>query len=275
MIAGIVIIVAVAAAAAGLAWWLVFETEGVYLGRRVVVWLYDVNANRYDRIKKLVPEYEQWLLARPLLHRIAPHRSPLVLDVATGTGRLPLALLQTDTFQGHVIGLDLSRKMLFKAAVKLGGDPRASLVWSPAVDLPFADDTFDVVTCLEALEFMDREAALGELIRVLRPGGLLLITNRMTKWMPGKTWTDDGLADLLFDGGMASVETELWQVDYTKVWATKAGEALPRGARPLEEILCCPHCGAKAITRDEGRLLCTACGTAIPTGEDGVIEVAG
>ena len=46
-------------------------------------------------------------------------------------------------------------------------------------DLPFADGTFDVVTCLEAMEFMSRrDHCLHEMLRVLRPGGLLFISNR-------------------------------------------------------------------------------------------------
>ena len=102
---------------------------------------------------------------------------PLVLDVATGTGRLPLTLLEQGDFRGRVIGLDLSRKMLFQAAVNLAHHAgHYDLVWHTAMDLPFPNDTFDLVTCLEAWEFLPRPVeALRQMIRVLRPGGWLLM----------------------------------------------------------------------------------------------------
>jgi len=78
----------------GLGWWLLIESEGVYLGRRVVIWLYDLYAGRYDDIKHFRQDYDHLFLAQPLMQRIAPNRAPLVLDVASGTARLPLALLR-------------------------------------------------------------------------------------------------------------------------------------------------------------------------------------
>jgi ubiquinone/menaquinone biosynthesis C-methylase UbiE len=166
--------------AAAALWWLLISTEGVYLGRRVVIGLYDLYARRYDRIKQYDPDHERTFLARPILDHIPHVRAPLVLDVATGTGRLPLVLLEQPTFQGRIVALDLSRKMLTIAATRLKGyDSRVSLMHHPAESLPFPDDTFDLVTCIEALEFMAHPlAVLRELVRVLRPDGLLVITNR-------------------------------------------------------------------------------------------------
>lgn len=209
-----------------LGWWLIVASEGVYLGRRVVIWLYDIYAHRYDAIKHYRWEYEHMFLAQPLMEKIAPLTFPLVLDVATGTGRLPLALLHHAHFEGQVIALDLSWKMLRIAAEKLDGVAGVSLLWCPAERLPFPNDTFNVVTCLEALEFMtEPENVLAELVRVLRPGGLLLITNRIsTKLMPGKTWSDEQVFDLMDNYGIEDVEIEIWQVDYNKVWGRKKGK---------------------------------------------------
>ena len=67
------------------AWWLIIPTEGVYLGRRAVIWLYDRFAHRYDGVKNYYREYEQMYLAQPIMESISPHKSPLILDVATGT----------------------------------------------------------------------------------------------------------------------------------------------------------------------------------------------
>lgn len=259
-----------------LVWWLLIESEGVYLGRRIVIWLYDVYANRYDNIKGYQEEYERYLIADPIMSSIVPQQNPLVLDVATGTGRLPLALLDSPHFQGRVIALDLSRKMLNKASEKLNTyGKRVSLIWGPAENLPFPDNSFDVVTCLEALEFMiNRRVVLQEIVRVLRPGGQLLLSNRInTRWMPGKLWSDQQLFERLNSLGMEFIESEAWQVDYRKVWAIKAGESMPVGARPLAEILRCPRCVDELMVEREGQWFCEHCIAWTRVGDDGVIEM--
>ncbi|MDX1995959.1 MAG: methyltransferase domain-containing protein [bacterium] len=257
-------------------YWMLVETEGVYLGRRVVIWLYDLYARRYDQIKSFHPDYEQWLLAEPILGILAPQQNPLVLDVATGTGRLPLALLDNPHFQGRVVGVDLSRAMLRQAANKLRGhERRVDLLWSSAEVLPFPDATFDMVTCLEALEFVpDAQIVIAEMARVLRPGGLLLITNRINmRWMPGKTFSDEHMQDLLERHGFEDVMPEIWQIDYHKIWATRAGESAPVGTRPLAEFLRCPNCQQVEMEAMKRAWRCNHCGAKIPVGGDGVIEL--
>jgi ubiquinone/menaquinone biosynthesis C-methylase UbiE len=259
-----------------LGWWLLISTEGVYLGRRVVVWLYDLYADRYDDVKNYYHEYEHLLLARPIMAAISPHKAPLVLDVATGTGRLPLALLSHPDFQGHIICADLSRRMVSIAASKLQpfGD-RVSLLWNSAEELPFADNIFDVVTCLESLEFMsDPRYVLGELVRVLRPGGVLLITNRIsTRLMPGKTWTTSEVLLILQSLGMVDTVSEVWQADYDQVWGRKAGNSGFTGARPLGEVLRCPRCRRGLMTRQDEAWVCERCNATAPIGQDNVIEL--
>ncbi len=260
------------AALAGLLWWLLVTTEGVYLGRGVVVWLYDIYANRYDRIKAYEPEYEHALLAVPIMQMIAPHRSPLVLDVATGTGRLPDALLNHVHFQGRVVGVDLSRRMLAIAADKMAADgERVAWLWGPAEKLPFDDSAFDVVTCLESLEFMRQPSrVLAEMARVLRPGGVLLITNRIgTRTMPGKLYSEAELTAVLAGCGLDDVLVEPWQEDYQRVWGFKAGSGAPTGARPLAEVLRCSRCGAP-FNEDWS---CPGCGGALQRSADGVWEI--
>ena len=208
-------------------WWLLIETEGVYLGKRVVIWLYDLYARRYDRVKQFDDYADQLLLAEPLLDRLRPQADPLILDLATGAGRLPLLMARNGRFEGHVVGLDHSRKMLDVAQSKLMRERFGkfiSLARGDAMDLPFPDGAFDAVACLESLEFFpDAEAALAELTRVLRPGGLLLTSNRIaTRWMPGRTLSRPRLTRILNACGMLAIEFEAWQEDYDKVWARKA-----------------------------------------------------
>lgn len=271
----LVVLALVALGIVALGYWLLIASEGVYLGRRTVVWLYDLYAGRYDDIKHYSKEYDHMLLAQPIMADIAPIKNPLVLDVATGTARMPLALLRHTHFQGRVIGADLSRRMLSHAAYKIGGDSRAALVWTPAENLPFPDDTFDVVTCLEALEFMiDTRAVLREIARVLRPGGLLLTTNRInTRTMPGKTWTDDRMQAELEAVGIEQVGFEVWQVDYNRVWGHKVGTSSPTRARPLAEVLRCPRCKQALLVEHGDGWGCPNCRFLAPQIADGVIEL--
>jgi ubiquinone/menaquinone biosynthesis C-methylase UbiE len=240
-----------------------------------VVWLYDLYANHYDDVKNYQSLYEHALLADPIMDQVAPHTSPLILDVATGTGRLPLAMLNHTSFQGRVIGVDLSRRMLRNAADKLNGyGDHVTLMWCPAEKLPFADSTFDVVTSLESLEFMSNpQAVVAEMIRVLRPSGLLLMTNRIgTRLMPGKTWSKEQLTELLSTLDLDDAYVEAWQVDYHKVWAVKSGDSQPTGKRPLGEILRCPCCNTLMVVHD-GAWVCEKCGGRAAIGHDGVIEL--
>ncbi len=275
MILGLIGLIGVA-----LAWYLLVITEGVYLGRRVVVWLYDLYAGRYDAIKGFDPETEARYLGRYVLPALEDVRAALVLDVATGTGRLPLLLMETPTFNGYVWGLDLSRRMLRTAAHKLASYARrVRLLWHAAECLPFPDNTFDMVTCLEALEFFeDQRAALAEMVRALKPGGALVTTRRRgrdARLMPGKALSEPALAMLLEGLSLEGVEFWAWQVDYDIVLAWKPG--VPGrgmgGVRPLVEALRCPACSASAMAEGEGALTCAACGARYPIGADGVIEL--
>lgn len=206
--------------------WLLITTEGVFLGERVVVWLYDLTAAKYDAIKEFDEATESAFLTRPLRLRLRAWPSPLILDVATGTGRLPYFLLQEPDFHGRVVGLDASARMLAQAREKLRpwGD-RAGLVRQSALALPFGDGMFDAVCCLEALEFLpDDAAALAEMGRVLKSGGVLLVTRRKGPEAGAflhHCHTQEEFEALLSDVGMVEIRTQPWQVEYDLVWAQR------------------------------------------------------
>ncbi len=211
-------------------YWLFFLTEGVYLGDRVVVWLYDIYANRYDRIKQWDEVEEITYLANPFAREVEAKRNPpLILDVAAGTGRLCRAVRAADLVpDARWVLLDASRKMLMQAASHLGDGPRLHYILHGAQHLPFEDATFDVVTCFEALEFMPvPEAVLSELVRVLRPGGLLVTTNRIgpiARLMPGHTWTHATVFRLLRELGQRHISVRPFLMDYEWVSSTKTGQ---------------------------------------------------
>jgi demethylmenaquinone methyltransferase/2-methoxy-6-polyprenyl-1,4-benzoquinol methylase len=99
-----------------------------------------------------------------------------VLDVATGTGDLALALNRAGA--GRVVGLDFSGRMLREAVRKAAhSSSPGSVAWvaGDAMALPFRDDTFDAVTVAFGLRNMPSYAgALREMARVLRSGGTLV-----------------------------------------------------------------------------------------------------
>ena len=261
-----------------LLYWQLVIAEGTYLGPRLVTLLYDWSARAYERIKQFDAGAEQWFLGLPLARALELIPAPLVLDVATGTGRLPQALLRQPAFDGHVIGLDLSRRMLREAVHRtVQFADRLTFVWQDARSLPFDNATFDAVTCLEALEFTpDPRAVLAELVRVLRPGGVLSVTNRVgpdAKFMPRRAFPRDEFDLLLREFPLEDTKVQTWQVDYDLAWAVKAGEPRGGGIRPLQEILRCPACGDR-LNREAAAFRCTGCARVYPVADDGVIEMA-
>ncbi len=259
-----------------LLYWQIIVAEGAYLGRRLVALLYDLSASLYDRIKGYEDEYEAWFLGQPLARALALVPDPLVLDVATGTGRLPLTLFRDGHYRGRLIGLDYACRMVRLAARKLA-PWRERITWlcRDATTLPFSDATFNAVTCLEALEFFPHpKRTLREMVRVLRPGGLLLITNRIGRdaaLLPGRAFDPMAFEALLQGMGLEMVKTKPWEEDYDLIWARKRGIGGPVGMRRLEDILRCPRCGGR-LHREEGRWACER-GHRFPLQPGGILDL--
>lgn len=125
-------------------------------------------AGDYDRQSNQLIELEQ-----PVVHEILDGLSPgIALDVACGTGRHTAYLASL----GHkVIGVDSSPEMLAKARART---PDGEFHEADLHDLPVPDCHVDVVVCALALTHVpDLIPALAEFVRVLRPGGHLVISD--------------------------------------------------------------------------------------------------
>lgn len=123
-------------------------------------------AEVYERL--LVPAlFEEW--AAPMCDAVRLGPGMKVLDVACGTGVAAREALRRVGPSGAVTGLDPNQGML---SVAQRTAPGVGWHRGTAEALPFADDSFDAVLCQFGLMFFeDRAEALGEMIRVLRPGG--------------------------------------------------------------------------------------------------------
>lgn len=101
-----------------------------------------------------------------------------ILDVATGTGDLALALARRCP-EAEVTGLDLSAAMLAEARRKAearGAGERVRFEEGDAEAMPFGEEVFDVVTVAFGVRnFGDLEAGLREMVRVLRTGGRIVV----------------------------------------------------------------------------------------------------
>jgi ubiquinone/menaquinone biosynthesis C-methylase UbiE len=133
-----------------------------------------------DFFDRIAPVYDSWAggqharVAGRLVELAAPRRGEHVLDVGTGTG-LVAHLVAPKVSPGHVIGIDLSDRMLSIARTKAGKN--LQFLGMAAERLVFKPGTFDLVTMGEALAYLaDPADALAEAYRVLRPGGRLAVS---------------------------------------------------------------------------------------------------
>ncbi len=128
--------------------------------------------DEYERY--LVPAvFEPW--AEILLDVVGIAPGSRVLDIASGTGVVARAAARRAGGEGHVVASDVSGPMLARAASVGPPNDAAPLEYvnASADALPFEDSSFDFVVCQQGLQFFPaRAAAVGEMRRVLRPGGV-------------------------------------------------------------------------------------------------------
>lgn len=131
-------------------------------------------AHRYDLLNRVLSVGRDVSWRRTVARRMAMAEPAVVLDVCTGTGDLALALRRS---AGAVIGSDFCLPMLARAAPKAARmGMRLPLFAADALSLPVADECVDAVSVAFGIRnFEDLDRGLAELVRVLRPGGRLLI----------------------------------------------------------------------------------------------------
>lgn len=134
---------------------------------------YDRTAQEYDQAAGAT--YLMALRALLPFANVAPH--PAILDVGCGTGINLLELARVLGPCRELVGVDLSAGMLEVARRKaVAAGVAATFQVGDAEALPLPDGMFDLVVCNSAYHwFPDRDRAMTEMVRVLRPGGQLLL----------------------------------------------------------------------------------------------------
>ncbi|MEA2620057.1 MAG: demethylmenaquinone methyltransferase / 2-methoxy-6-polyprenyl,4-benzoquinol methylase [Chloroflexota bacterium] len=151
--------------------------------------MFDRIAGLYDRLNTVMTAglHHQWRRRAGELAALRP--GDRALDVATGTGDLAFELARRVAPGGRVIGADFSEGMLEIARAKATrfGDVAAptSFQWANALALPFGDNEFDAVTVgFGVRNFSDLEQGLSEMVRVVRPGGRVVVLEITTPQRP-------------------------------------------------------------------------------------------
>jgi SAM-dependent methyltransferase len=198
-------------------------------------------------------------LLDPLLARGAGP-PPLILDAGCGSGNVLTHLAR----RGRAVGVDVSEE-----AVRLSRGRGVRVVRGSVLGLPFAEAAFDVVTSFDVIYHSwveDDRAAVGELARVLKPGGLLLLRVPALEWlrrahddavMTRHRYTRGELVRLLEGAGLAVLRASycntlllplvLLRSVLDRLSASRASDLAPL-PRPLERAF-------GACLRAEARLL--------------------
>lgn len=136
---------------------------------------FDTIARTYDRLNRLMTLGLDRCWRKRALRGVQGN----VLDVACGTGDMAVSLVERGC---TVTGVDISEEMLAIARQKA---PMVTFMIADAEHLPFPDASFDAVTCAFGVRnFVHLEQGLNEMLRVLKPGGQLVILELATPDSP-------------------------------------------------------------------------------------------
>lgn len=139
--------------------------------------MFDNIAHRYDRLNQVLSLGIHHGWRRKAVDMLMSEKPEYILDLATGTGDFAIEALRTGAKK--ITGADISEGMMKFGAEKikkLGLENKIEFVKGDAENLPFADKTFDAITIgFGVRNFQDLEKGLSDMLRVLKPGGKVVI----------------------------------------------------------------------------------------------------
>ena len=140
--------------------------------------MFDTISENYDGLNRIISFGTDIKWRKKVLAIIINHQPESILDIATGTGDLAIKFAEK-TSATKIIGLDLSEGMLSIARKKVADTELKNTIEFIKGDseaLPFKDNMFDAITVSFGIRnFENLEKGLSELLRVIKPKGLLII----------------------------------------------------------------------------------------------------
>ena len=131
-------------------------------------------SNDYDHMNDIISFNQHTIWRNKTNREIFVKDGHKVLDLCCGTGDWTLQL--ADNLKADITGLDFSENMLAVAREKTENFGNINLVQGDATDLPYEDNTFDIVTIGFGLRNLpDYQKGIREFYRVLKPGGQLVV----------------------------------------------------------------------------------------------------
>lgn len=137
--------------------------------------IFNTISKDYDQMNDIISFKQHDVWRKKTMSEIFLHDDDNVLDLCCGTGDWTIQLAESNP-NVNVIGLDFSENMLKVAESKVKHLQNVELLQGDAMDLPFEDNSFDLITIGFGLRNLpDYKQALIEVARVLKPGGHFVI----------------------------------------------------------------------------------------------------
>lgn len=180
---------------------------------------FDSWSHGYDRsiVQRLLfqPAYRMFMEELYRMQQDDPGEFDL-LDIGCGTGTWIAMVAATRMRSRRIVGLDFSRQMALVATAKAGLIPeeaRPSFINGDSEHLPFADASFDAVTCSHSFHhYPHQEEVIREMHRVLRPGGRLMVIDGFRDNVIG--WV---LFDVFITRGESTPEAKVYHVSWSQM----------------------------------------------------------
>jgi demethylmenaquinone methyltransferase/2-methoxy-6-polyprenyl-1,4-benzoquinol methylase len=141
-------------------------------------------APRYDFLNRLLSLGIDRGWRKFMVQQTKWNKGGRLLDVATGTGDVALQIAKISPPEVSVVGIDFCKEMVDIGREKVAASPYAGRITfeiAPCEEIPFPDATFDSVTIAFGIRnVVDRPLGLREMLRVLKPGGVIAILEPAT-----------------------------------------------------------------------------------------------
>ena len=154
--------------------------------KKQVELMFDNISSQYDGLNRVISFGIDQSWRRKVIKMVSDKNPEKVMDVATGTGDLAIAIAQTHAKE--IVGVDISNGMLDVGRRKIEAQQlsdKIEMVQADSENLPYKDNTFDAITVAFGVRnFENLDLGLQEIQRVLKPGGIFVVleTSNPTKF---------------------------------------------------------------------------------------------